>query len=113
MQYYTCTYIGRADFTLPKLCQYSHPSSVRCVYPPASHQSVSVPSAPCLLPWPPSSQRSSQLYTADGGGVAVSDPTYMEVGEKDGNSIQIQQNEAYATHFIRKHVYFYRIAYAT
>ena len=32
------------------------------------------------------------------GGVAVSDPTYMEVGEKDGKSFQLQQNAAYATH---------------
>ena len=32
------------------------------------------------------------------GGVAVSDPTYMEVGEKDGKSFELQQNEAYATH---------------
>ena len=32
------------------------------------------------------------------GGVAVSDPTYMEVGEKDGRWFELQQNEAYATH---------------
>ena len=32
------------------------------------------------------------------GRVAVSDPTYMEVGEKDGKSFELQQNEAYATH---------------
>ena len=31
------------------------------------------------------------------GGVAVSDPTYMEVGEKDGKLFELQQNEAYAT----------------
>ena len=31
------------------------------------------------------------------GGVAVSDPTHMEVGEKDRKSFQLQQNEAYAT----------------
>ena len=33
------------------------------------------------------------------GGVAVSDPTYMEVGERrGGNAFQLKENEAYATH---------------
>ena len=32
------------------------------------------------------------------GGVAVSDPTYMEVGErKGGNTFQLRENEAYAS----------------
>ena len=41
-------------------------------------------------------QEYEEMDTGEGG-VAVSDPTYMEVGEKDGNSIECQQNEAYAT----------------
>ena len=41
-------------------------------------------------------QEYEEMDTGEGA-VAVSDPTYMEVGEKDGNSIQCQQNEAYAT----------------
>ena len=47
-----------------------------------------------------------QVYEqVDGGegGVAVSDPTYMEVGEGGGgggggNTFQLKENEAYATH---------------
>ena len=32
------------------------------------------------------------------GGVAVSDPTYMEVGERRiGNTFQLRENEAYAS----------------
>ena len=32
------------------------------------------------------------------GGVAVSDPTYMEVGERrGGNTFQLKENEAYAS----------------
>ena len=32
-----------------------------------------------------------------GGGVAVSDPTYMEVEEGGGNTFQLKENEAYAS----------------
>ena len=42
-------------------------------------------------------QEYEQMDTGEGG-VAVSDPTYMEVGEKDGKWFALQQNEAYATH---------------
>ena len=41
-----------------------------------------------------------QEYEVDGGkgGVAVSDPTYMEVGErKGGNTFKLRENEAYAS----------------
>ena len=38
-------------------------------------------------------QEYEQMDTGEGG-VAVSDPIYMEVGEKDGKSFQLQQNEA-------------------
>ena len=31
------------------------------------------------------------------GGVAVSDPTYMEVGAAEGKTFELKQNEAYAT----------------
>ena len=31
------------------------------------------------------------------GGVAVSDPTYMEVGAAEGKMFELKQNEAYAT----------------
>ena len=31
------------------------------------------------------------------GGVAVSDPTYMEVGATEGKTFELKQNEAYAT----------------
>ena len=31
------------------------------------------------------------------GGVAVSDPTYMEVGERGGNTFQLKENDAYAS----------------
>ena len=41
-------------------------------------------------------QEYEQMDTGEGG-VAMSDPIYMEVGEKDGKSFQLQQNEAYAT----------------
>ena len=41
-------------------------------------------------------QEYEQMDTGEGG-VAVSDPTYMEVGEKDGKSFELQRNEAYAT----------------
>ena len=33
----------------------------------------------------------------DEGGVAVSDPTYMEVEEGGGNTFQLKENEAYAS----------------
>ena len=42
-----------------------------------------------------------QVYEqVDGGegGVAVSDPTYMEVGAGGGNTFQLKENEAYAVH---------------
>ena len=42
-------------------------------------------------------QEYEQMDTGEGG-VAASDPTYMEVGEKNGNLFELQQNEAYATH---------------
>ena len=31
------------------------------------------------------------------GGVAMSDPTYMEVGAAEGKTFELKQNEAYAT----------------
>ena len=31
------------------------------------------------------------------GGVAVSDPTYMEVGAAEGKIFELKENEAYAT----------------
>ena len=31
------------------------------------------------------------------GGVAVSDPTYMEVGERGGDTFQLKENDAYAS----------------
>ena len=31
------------------------------------------------------------------GGVAVSDPTYMEVGAAEGKAFELKENEAYAT----------------
>ena len=34
------------------------------------------------------------------GGVAVSDPTYMEVGAAEGKMFQLKQNVAYAIHTI-------------
>ena len=35
----------------------------------------------------------------DEGGVATSDPTYMEIeATKEGNVIELKQNEAYTTH---------------
>jgi hypothetical protein len=40
-----------------------------------------------------------QEYEQMDVGVAVSDPTYMEVGDREGggNTFQLQENEAYAT----------------
>ena len=32
------------------------------------------------------------------GGVAVSDPTYMEVGAAEGKTFELKENEAYGTH---------------
>ena len=40
-------------------------------------------------------QEYEQMDTVEGG-VAVSDPTYMEVGAAEGKTFELQQNEAYA-----------------
>ena len=38
------------------------------------------------------------------GGVAVGDPTYMEVGERRaGNTFQLRENEAYASQVMHMH----------
>ena len=39
-----------------------------------------------------------QVYEQVDGGVAVSDPTYMEVGAGRENTFQFKENEAYAMH---------------
>ena len=41
-------------------------------------------------------QEYEQMDTGEGG-VAVSDPTYMEVGAAEGKTFELKQNEAYAT----------------
>ena len=41
-------------------------------------------------------QEYKQMDTGEGG-VAVSDPTYMEVGAAEGKIFELKQNEAYAT----------------
>ena len=35
------------------------------------------------------------------GGVATSDPTYMEVGAAEGKTFELKQNEAYGTHTVK------------
>ena len=41
-------------------------------------------------------QEYEQMDTGEGG-VAVSDPTYMEVGAAEGKTFELKLNEAYAT----------------
>ena len=41
-------------------------------------------------------QEYEQMDTGEGG-VAVCDPTYMEVGAAEGKTFELKQNEAYAT----------------
>ena len=41
-------------------------------------------------------QEYEQMDTGEGG-VAVSDPTYMEVGAAEGKTFELKENEAYAT----------------
>ena len=42
-------------------------------------------------------QEYEQIDTLEGG-MAVSDPTYMEVGVAEGKTLELKQNEAYGTH---------------
>ena len=42
-------------------------------------------------------QEYEQMDTGEGG-VAVCDPTYMEVGTAEGKAFELKQNEAYGTH---------------
>ena len=42
-------------------------------------------------------QEYEQIDTGEGG-VAMSDPTYLEVGAAEGKAFELKQNEAYATH---------------
>ena len=42
-------------------------------------------------------QEYEQMDTGEGG-LAVSDPTYMEVGAAEGKTFELKQNEAYGTH---------------
>ena len=42
-------------------------------------------------------QEYKQVDTGEGG-VAVSDPTYMEVGAAEGKTFELKHNEAYGTH---------------
>ena len=39
-----------------------------------------------------------QEYEQMDTGMAVSDPTYMEVGAAEGTTFELKQNEAYGTH---------------
>ena len=41
-------------------------------------------------------QEYEQMDTGEGG-VAVSDPTYMEVGAAEGKTFELKENEAYST----------------
>ena len=45
---------------------------------------------------PQQGQEYEQMDTGEGG-VAVSDPTYMEVGAAEGKTFELKQNEAYST----------------
>ena len=42
-------------------------------------------------------QEYEQMDTGEGG-VAMSDPTYMEVGAAEGKTFELKHNEAYGTH---------------
>ena len=42
-------------------------------------------------------QEYEQMDTSEGG-VAVNDPTYMEVGAAEGKTFELKHNEAYGTH---------------
>ena len=41
------------------------------------------------------------------GGVAVSDPTYMEVGAAEGKTFELKQNEAYITLRVDVYIHIY------